>query len=111
MVSEMASQVYIIISYIFFSDGSSTHQCHNTLPHPLFTLSHVHCHNIAGPCRTSERIYLLNLPLQHNHAVRLYSTTSGRQTQAIHHPRPVINITWRQSQASSRFVDACVLNP
>lgn len=41
---------------------------------------------------------------QHDNVVRIYLTTSGRQTQAIPHPRPVVNITWRQSQASSRFV-------
>ncbi|KAF8634403.1 hypothetical protein AX15_000855 [Amanita polypyramis BW_CC] len=34
--------------------------------------------------------------------VRLYSTTSGRVTQSILHPRPVTNLSWRHSQASSR---------
>ncbi|PPQ67110.1 hypothetical protein CVT25_005711 [Psilocybe cyanescens] len=37
-----------------------------------------------------------------DNAVRLYSTTSGRQTQLIPHPRPVIKLSWRRSQASSR---------
>ncbi|KAK2461643.1 hypothetical protein APHAL10511_006106 [Amanita phalloides] len=34
--------------------------------------------------------------------VRIYSTTSGRMIQSIRHPRPVTNIAWRHSQASSR---------
>ncbi|KAF8349754.1 RAVE protein 1 C terminal-domain-containing protein [Amanita rubescens] len=37
-----------------------------------------------------------------DNTVRLYSTTSGRVIQSIRHPRPVINISWRHSQASSR---------
>ncbi|KAF8913010.1 RAVE protein 1 C terminal-domain-containing protein [Gymnopilus junonius] len=37
-----------------------------------------------------------------DNAIRLYSTTSGRQTQLIPHPRPVIKLSWRRSQASSR---------
>ncbi|KAH7912596.1 RAVE protein 1 C terminal-domain-containing protein [Hygrophoropsis aurantiaca] len=32
--------------------------------------------------------------------VRLYSTTSGKQTQGIKHPRLVIDVIWRYSQAS-----------
>ncbi|KAJ4485959.1 RAVE protein 1 C terminal-domain-containing protein [Lentinula aciculospora] len=35
-------------------------------------------------------------------AVCLYSTTTGRQIQSIPHPRPVTNLSWRHSQASSR---------
>ncbi|KAF8807734.1 WD repeat-containing protein [Phlegmacium glaucopus] len=35
-------------------------------------------------------------------SVRLYSTTSGRQTQTIPHPRSVTKISWRHSQAFSR---------
>ncbi|KAF9462089.1 WD repeat-containing protein [Collybia nuda] len=35
-------------------------------------------------------------------SVRLYSTTSGRQTQTLPHPRPITNMSWRLSQASSR---------
>ncbi|KAJ8083807.1 regulator of (H+)-ATPase in vacuolar membrane [Marasmius tenuissimus] len=35
-------------------------------------------------------------------AVRLYSTTTGRQIQSIPHPRPIINLSWRYSSASSR---------
>ncbi|KAF9076123.1 RAVE protein 1 C terminal-domain-containing protein [Rhodocollybia butyracea] len=37
-----------------------------------------------------------------DNAVRLYSTTTGRQTQLIPHPRPVTNLSWRHSPASSR---------
>ncbi|KAF8973548.1 WD repeat-containing protein [Flammula alnicola] len=37
-----------------------------------------------------------------DNAIRLYSTTSGRQTQLIPHPRPVVKVSWRRSQASSR---------
>ncbi|RDB29031.1 Regulator of V-ATPase in vacuolar membrane protein 1 [Hypsizygus marmoreus] len=37
-----------------------------------------------------------------DNAVRLYSTTSGRQTQIIPHPRPISNFSWRHSQAASR---------
>ncbi|TFK36859.1 RAVE protein 1 C terminal-domain-containing protein [Crucibulum laeve] len=37
-----------------------------------------------------------------DNAVRLYSTTSGRQTQIIPHPRPITKLSWRHSQASSR---------
>ncbi|EGO30925.1 hypothetical protein SERLADRAFT_432587 [Serpula lacrymans var. lacrymans S7.9] len=39
---------------------------------------------------------------QSERLVRLYSTTSGRQTQSIPHARPVINMKWRYPQASSR---------
>lgn len=38
-----------------------------------------------------------------SNAVRLYSTTSGRQTQLIPHPRAVVRISWRRPQASSRY--------
>ncbi|KAF7436647.1 regulator of (H+)-ATPase in vacuolar membrane [Pleurotus ostreatus] len=37
-----------------------------------------------------------------DNAVRIYSTTTGRQTQTIPHPRPVTDMIWRHSQASSR---------
>ncbi|KAJ7169732.1 RAVE protein 1 C terminal-domain-containing protein [Mycena filopes] len=39
---------------------------------------------------------------KHNKSLRTYSTTSGRLTQEIPHPRPITNISWRHSQASSR---------
>ncbi|KAH6916877.1 WD repeat-containing protein [Coprinopsis sp. MPI-PUGE-AT-0042] len=35
-------------------------------------------------------------------AIHLYSTTSGRQTQVVAHPRPVVKMTWRRPLASSR---------
>ncbi|KAF9527801.1 RAVE protein 1 C terminal-domain-containing protein [Crepidotus variabilis] len=38
---------------------------------------------------------------EHN-AIRLYSTTTGRQTQLIPHPRPILKVSWRRPQASSR---------
>ncbi|KAF5384978.1 hypothetical protein D9615_001393 [Tricholomella constricta] len=38
----------------------------------------------------------------HDNAIRLYSTTSGRQTQIVPHPRPIMNFSWRQPQATSR---------
>lgn len=44
------------------------------------------------------------ISFKHDNTVRIYSTTSGRQTQAIPHPRPVTDITWRRPQASSRYV-------
>lgn len=37
-----------------------------------------------------------------DNSVKLYSTTSGRQTQIIPHPRPVKKVSWRHSQLSSR---------
>ncbi|KAJ7596877.1 RAVE protein 1 C terminal-domain-containing protein [Mycena floridula] len=33
-----------------------------------------------------------------DYAVRIYSTTSGCQTQLITHPRPILDITWRDSR-------------
>ncbi|ESK98022.1 wd repeat protein [Moniliophthora roreri MCA 2997] len=37
-----------------------------------------------------------------DNTIRIYSTTTGRQIQAIPHPRPVTHFSWRYSQASSR---------
>ncbi|KDQ63425.1 hypothetical protein JAAARDRAFT_169243 [Jaapia argillacea MUCL 33604] len=37
----------------------------------------------------------------HDNIVRIYLTTSGRQTQGIPHPRPVHNIKWRDAPKSS----------
>ncbi|KAG5715648.1 Regulator of V-ATPase in vacuolar membrane protein 1 [Termitomyces sp. T112] len=37
-----------------------------------------------------------------DNAIRMYSTTSGRQTQVISHPRTITNFAWRQPQAASR---------
>jgi hypothetical protein len=42
--------------------------------------------------------------IQQDNAIRLYSTTSGRLTQTIPHARPVVDFSWRHSQASSRSV-------
>ncbi|KAF9479728.1 hypothetical protein BDN70DRAFT_906163 [Pholiota conissans] len=39
-----------------------------------------------------------------DNSIRLFSTTSGRQTQLIPHPRSVLKVAWRRSQASSRSV-------
>ncbi|KDR85351.1 hypothetical protein GALMADRAFT_132054 [Galerina marginata CBS 339.88] len=37
-----------------------------------------------------------------DNAIRLYSTTSGRQMQVIPHPRPIVKVSWRHHQAASR---------
>ncbi|THH13364.1 hypothetical protein EW146_g6843 [Bondarzewia mesenterica] len=52
--------------------------------------------------RFSPSLMYMATTCQHDNVVRIYLTTSGRQTQKIPHPRPVTNITWRQAQASSR---------
>ncbi|KAJ8520116.1 hypothetical protein ONZ45_g3052 [Pleurotus djamor] len=39
---------------------------------------------------------------QKNHGVSLYSTTTGRQSQVVKHPRPVVDMIWRRSPVSSR---------
>ncbi|KAI0778601.1 WD repeat-containing protein [Trametes elegans] len=38
----------------------------------------------------------------HDNVVRIYLTTTGRQTQAISHPRHVSDLIWRNSPSSSR---------
>ncbi|KAI0361166.1 WD repeat-containing protein [Trametes cingulata] len=38
----------------------------------------------------------------HDNVVHIYLTTTGRQTQAISHPRPVTDLIWRNSPSSSR---------
>ncbi|KAF9056524.1 RAVE protein 1 C terminal-domain-containing protein [Panaeolus papilionaceus] len=45
--------------------------------------------------------YIASISKEDN-ALRLFSTTSGRRTQVISHPRPVIKMSWRRSPASSR---------
>lgn len=40
--------------------------------------------------------------IQHDNVVRIYLTTTGRQTQAVPHPRPVTDLIWRNSPTSSR---------
>jgi hypothetical protein len=42
--------------------------------------------------------------VQIDNTVRLYSTTSGQQTQLLPHRRPVTDLSWRLSEASNRFV-------
>jgi hypothetical protein len=39
---------------------------------------------------------------QDTNQVRLYSTTAGKQTQGIPHPRPVTEVVWRYSPSSRR---------
>ncbi|CAK5280165.1 unnamed protein product [Mycena citricolor] len=43
-----------------------------------------------------------DLHIQDNQSLRIYSTTSGRLTQNISHPRPITDFSWRQPEASSR---------
>ncbi|KAI0375421.1 WD repeat-containing protein [Pilatotrama ljubarskyi] len=38
----------------------------------------------------------------YDNVVHIYLTTTGRQTQAISHPRPVTDLIWRNSPSSSR---------
>ncbi|KAA1467902.1 hypothetical protein DENSPDRAFT_906985 [Dentipellis sp. KUC8613] len=54
--------------------------------------------------RFSPSLMYMATTSQHDNLVRIYLTTSGRQTQAIPHPRPLRDISWRHAQASSRFV-------
>ncbi|KAI0082261.1 hypothetical protein K474DRAFT_1742410 [Panus rudis PR-1116 ss-1] len=37
-----------------------------------------------------------------DNSVRIYLTTSGKQTQVVPHPRPITDVNWRMAQASSR---------
>lgn len=62
---------------------------------------HIKCPTPSLVTFAPSLMYIATVP-QHSNLVRLYSTTTGRQTQAIVHPRPVVNICWRHSQASSR---------
>ncbi|KAI0068306.1 WD repeat-containing protein [Artomyces pyxidatus] len=52
--------------------------------------------------RFSPSLMYIATSSQQDNIVRIYLTTSGRQTQTIPHPRPLANITWRHAQASSR---------
>ncbi|TDL28114.1 hypothetical protein BD410DRAFT_870276 [Rickenella mellea] len=57
------------------------------------------------PClhvRFSPSLTLLVTSSHTDNTVRIYSTTAGRQIQAIRHPRPVENVIWRSSRKSSR---------
>ncbi|KAJ7487439.1 RAVE protein 1 C terminal-domain-containing protein [Mycena galericulata] len=60
--------------------------------------------SIATPSLTrfSPSLMYIAVTAKHNKSLRTYSTTSGRLTQDIPHPRPITNISWRHSQASSR---------
>ncbi|KXN83882.1 Regulator of V-ATPase in vacuolar membrane protein 1 [Leucoagaricus sp. SymC.cos] len=62
---------------------------------------HIKCPTPALVTFAPSLMYIATVP-KNSSIVRIYSTTSGRQTQAIAHPRPVVNICWRHSQASSR---------
>ncbi|GBE78251.1 hypothetical protein SCP_0111340 [Sparassis crispa] len=59
---------------------------------------------IATPAcvRFSPSLMYIAASFLHNNIVRIYSTASGRQTQAIPHPRPLTDIVWRRPQATSR---------
>ncbi|KAJ7099614.1 RAVE protein 1 C terminal-domain-containing protein [Mycena crocata] len=60
--------------------------------------------SIATPSLTrfAPSLMYIAATAQNNKSLRTYSTTSGRLTQDIPHPRPITNISWRHSQASSR---------
>ncbi|KAJ7706334.1 WD repeat-containing protein [Mycena rosella] len=60
--------------------------------------------SIATPSLTrfAPSLMYIAATSKHNKSLRTYSTTSGRLTQDIPHPRPITNISWRHSQASSR---------
>ncbi|KAH9984643.1 WD repeat-containing protein [Russula compacta] len=50
----------------------------------------------------SPSLVYLAATLEQAKVVGIILTTSGRQIQAISHPRPVTNVVWRSAQASSR---------
>ncbi|KAI0305003.1 RAVE protein 1 C terminal-domain-containing protein [Russula brevipes] len=50
----------------------------------------------------SPSLVYLAATLEQAKLVGIFLTTSGRQIQEIHHPRPVTDVIWRSSQASSR---------
>ncbi|KAK7064348.1 WD repeat protein [Favolaschia claudopus] len=60
--------------------------------------------SIETPCLTrfAPSLMYIAATAKHHKSLRTYSTTSGRLTQDIPHPRPITNISWRHSQASSR---------
>ncbi|KAI0963718.1 hypothetical protein AcW1_000718 [Taiwanofungus camphoratus] len=72
------------------------------LENDLPTWSKKWTYPVALPARVRFSPSLMYICTVHDNTVRIYSTTSGRQTQAIPHPRPVTDITWRRPQASSR---------
>ncbi|KII93785.1 hypothetical protein PLICRDRAFT_101217 [Plicaturopsis crispa FD-325 SS-3] len=59
---------------------------------------------VATPCLSRfspSLMYIATTSIEDN-LVRIYSTTSGRQTQKIPHPRPLTKIAWRRPSVSSR---------
>ncbi|KAI0036631.1 WD repeat-containing protein [Vararia minispora EC-137] len=52
--------------------------------------------------RFSPSLMCMATITQQDNLVRIYLTTSGRQLQAIPHPLPVTNLTWRQAQKNTR---------
>ncbi|KAJ7783622.1 RAVE protein 1 C terminal-domain-containing protein [Mycena maculata] len=75
-----------------------------TLENDLPTWSQKWMVSIATPSLTrfAPSLMYIAATAKHNKYLRTYSTTSGRLTQEIPHPRPITNISWRHSQASSR---------
>ncbi|KAI0041796.1 WD repeat-containing protein [Auriscalpium vulgare] len=74
------------------------------LENDLPTWSNKWSFSVTTPSRVrfSPSFMYIATTSQQDNVVRIYLTTSGRQTQAISHPRPLSNITWRHAQASSR---------
>ncbi|EJF67065.1 hypothetical protein DICSQDRAFT_151429 [Dichomitus squalens LYAD-421 SS1] len=52
--------------------------------------------------RFSPSLMYMSTTSMHENVVRVYLTTTGRQTQAIPHPRLVTDLNWRNSPSSSR---------
>ncbi|OCH96047.1 WD repeat-containing protein [Obba rivulosa] len=52
--------------------------------------------------RFSPSLELMCANALNDNIVRIYLTTSGRQTQTIPHPRPLTDLTWRTLQVSNR---------
>ncbi|KAJ7654974.1 RAVE protein 1 C terminal-domain-containing protein [Mycena polygramma] len=52
--------------------------------------------------RFAPSLMYIAATVKNSKSLRTYSTTSGRLTQDIPHPLPITNISWRNSQASSR---------
>ncbi|KAJ7071176.1 RAVE protein 1 C terminal-domain-containing protein [Mycena amicta] len=52
--------------------------------------------------RFAPSLMYIAVTAKQNRCLYTYATASGRLTQKVPHPRPITNITWRQSQASSR---------
>ncbi|KAF7339596.1 WD repeat protein [Mycena sanguinolenta] len=60
------------------------------------------CIETPSLTRFAPSLMYIAATARNDKSLRTYSTTSGRLTQDIPHPRPIANISWRQSQASSR---------